>query len=112
MDITRACSVEFWLCHPSENVRRSYSIITIQAHTNPTPETDGYIDNPTQKGWLTAILELGAWFGAVMSGFVAEAASRKYGILIATAVFIVGVVVQITAIAGGHNEILAGRFIT
>ncbi|KAH9869049.1 hypothetical protein J1614_008126 [Plenodomus biglobosus] len=75
-------------------------------------QTDGYIDNPTQKGWLTAILELGAWFGAVMSGFLAEVASRKYGILIATGVFIVGVVVQITAIAGGHNEILAGRFIT
>jgi len=75
-------------------------------------ETDGYVDNPTQKGWLTAILELGAWFGAVMSGFVAEAMSRKYGILIATAIFIIGVVVQITAISGGHEEILAGRFIT
>ncbi|KAH4069890.1 hypothetical protein HBH50_105800 [Parastagonospora nodorum] len=75
-------------------------------------QTDGYIDNPTQKGWLTAILELGAWFGALFSGFVAEVLSRKYGILCATGVFIVGVVVQITAIAGGHNEILAGRFIT
>jgi hypothetical protein len=47
-----------------------------------------------------------------MSGFVAEAFSRKYGILIATAIFIIGVVVQITAISGGHEEILAGRFIT
>jgi|TARA_R110002003_G_scaffold64_8_gene6013 hypothetical protein len=47
-----------------------------------------------------------------MSGFVAEVASRKYGILTASAVFILGVVIQITAIAGGHNEILAGRFIT
>lgn len=47
-----------------------------------------------------------------MSGFIAETASRKYGILIATGVFILGVVIQITAIAGGHNEILAGRFIT
>ena len=47
-----------------------------------------------------------------MSGFVAESMSRKYGILIATAIFIVGVVVQISAIAGGHEEILAGRFIT
>jgi len=75
-------------------------------------QTDGYIDNPSQKGWLTAILELGAWFGAVMSGFLAEVASRKYGILTATAVFIIGVVVQITSIVGGHNEILAGRFIT
>ena len=76
------------------------------------PETDGYIDNPTQKGWLTAILELGAWVGAVLSGFIAEYASRKYGVLIATAVFSIGVIVQITAISGGHNEILAGRFIT
>lgn len=75
-------------------------------------ETDGYIDNPTQKGWLTAILELGAWFGALFSGFVAEVLSRKYGILCATGVFILGVIVQITAISGGHNEILAGRFIT
>jgi MFS family permease len=47
-----------------------------------------------------------------MSGSVAEAFSRKYGILIATAIFIIGVVVQITAISGGHEEILAGRFIT
>jgi hypothetical protein len=47
-----------------------------------------------------------------MSGFLAEVASRKYGILTATAVFIIGVVVQITSIVGGHNEILAGRFIT
>lgn len=47
-----------------------------------------------------------------MSGFVAEAASRKYGILIATGIFLIGVIVQITAISGGHEEILAGRFIT
>jgi hypothetical protein len=47
-----------------------------------------------------------------MSGFLAEVASRKYGILIATGVFIVGVVVQVSAISGGHQEILAGRFIT
>ncbi|KAF2014119.1 general substrate transporter [Aaosphaeria arxii CBS 175.79] len=75
-------------------------------------QTDGYIDNPTQKGWLTSILELGAWLGAILSGFIAEVCSRKYGVLIATGVFIIGVVVQTTSIAGGHNEILAGRFIT
>ncbi|KFH44619.1 Quinate permease-like protein [Hapsidospora chrysogenum ATCC 11550] len=72
----------------------------------------GYIDNPTQKGWLTAILELGAWLGAVLSGFVAEVFSRKYGVLIATAFFVLGVIVQVTSIAGGHEAILAGRFIT
>jgi MFS family permease len=75
-------------------------------------DTGGYIDNPTQKGWLTSILELGAWVGTLLSGFIAEVASRKYGILIASSVFILGVVVQACSIVGGHEEILAGRFIT
>ncbi len=68
--------------------------------------------NQTRKGWLTSILELGAWFGTLLSGFMAETCSRKYGILIATAVFILGVVIQSTAITAGHNSILGGRFIT
>lgn len=33
---------------------------------------DGYIANLTKKGWVMAILGLGAWLGAVLSGFVAE----------------------------------------
>lgn len=47
------------------------------------------------------------------SGFLAEILSRKYAILVNVAIFIVGVIIQVTAIAGpGHNSILAGRFIT
>ncbi|CAN8100976.1 unnamed protein product [Discula destructiva] len=67
----------------------------------------------TLKGWLTSILELGAWLGTLLSGFLAEAISRKYGVLVAVTVFVIGVVIQATAItSGGHNSILAGRFIT
>lgn len=66
----------------------------------------------TKKGWLTSILELGAWLGTLLSGFLAEAISRKYGILVAVSVFVVGVIIQVTSIVGGHNSILAGRFIT
>ncbi|KAI5917907.1 putative hexose transport-related protein [Camillea tinctor] len=66
----------------------------------------------TKKGWLTAILELGAWIGTLLSGFMAEAISRKYGILVAVSVFSIGVVIQATAQSGGHNVILAGRFVT
>lgn len=66
----------------------------------------------TKKGWLTSILELGAWLGTLLSGFMAETLSRKYGILIATGVFIIGVIIQSTAISAGHNSILGGRFIT
>ena len=57
--------------------------------TNPADQS--------RKGWLTSILELGAWIGTLLSGFMAEALSRKYGILVATSVFIVGVIVQACA---------------
>jgi sugar porter (SP) family MFS transporter len=73
---------------------------------------DGILENSTQKGWLTAILELGAWVGAILSGFIAEVCSRKYGVLIATSFFVLGVIVQASSIAGGHEAILGGRFIT
>jgi len=72
--------------------------------TNPADQS--------RKGWLTSILELGAWVGTLFSGFIAETVSRKYGILIATTVFIIGVIVQATAITAGPNAILGGRFIT
>lgn len=68
--------------------------------------------NQSRKGWLTSILELGAWLGTLLSGFMAESISRKYGVLVATAGFIIGVIVQVTAMTAGHNAILAGRFIT
>ena len=71
-----------------------------------------YTTDQTKKGWLTAILELGAWLGTLLSGFLAEVLSRKYGVLVAAAVFMLGVVIQATAVTVGHNSILAGRFIT
>lgn len=77
-------------------------------------EYDPFDDNAdqTKKGWLTAILELGAWIGTLLSGFLAEAISRKYGVLVAVTVFMLGVVIQATAQSGGHNVILGGRFVT
>lgn len=66
----------------------------------------------TKKGWLTSILELGAWVGTLLSGFLAEAISRKFSILVATLVFMLGVVIQATAGHVGYQAILAGRFIT
>ncbi|MBE3049590.1 MFS transporter [Candidatus Bathyarchaeota archaeon] len=59
-------------------------------------EYDPIDDNAsmTKKGWLTAILELGAWVGTLLSGFLAETLSRKYGIIVACFVFLIGVVIQ------------------
>jgi len=72
-----------------------------------------YTADQTKKGWLTSIFELGAWLGTLYSGFLAEIISRKYAILINTGVFIVGVIIQTTAVtSAGHSSILGGRFIT
>ena len=72
-----------------------------------------WVVDGTKKGWLVSILELGAWLGTLYSGFLAEIFSRKYAILMNVAIFIVGVVIQTTAVtSSAHNSILAGRFIT
>lgn len=72
-----------------------------------------WVGDSSKMGWLTSILELGAWVGTLYSGFLAEILSRKYAILINVSVFIIGVVIQCTAAAGGgHSAILGGRFIT
>jgi len=69
--------------------------------------------NQTNKGWLTSIFELGAWIGTLYSGFLAEIFSRKYAILANTLIFMIGVIIQATAVtSAGHSAILGGRFIT
>ncbi|PTU23370.1 hypothetical protein P175DRAFT_0168905 [Aspergillus ochraceoroseus IBT 24754] len=72
------------------------------------------VTNQTKKGWLTSILELGAWFGALYSGPLCERFSRKYTILANVCIFCLGVVIQTTAVAknGGPSNILGGRFVT
>lgn len=35
-----------------------------------------------QKGWLVSILELGAWFGVLVTGYLADKLSRKYTIFL------------------------------
>lgn len=70
-----------------------------------------YTTNSTKKGWLTSILELGAWTGTLYSGFLAELISRKYAIIVNTIIFILGVIIQCTATSAGHSAILGGRFV-
>ncbi|KAK5454974.1 hypothetical protein LTS15_005694 [Exophiala xenobiotica] len=71
-----------------------------------------YTSDQTRKGWLTSILELGAWTGTLYSGLLVEVISRKYVIIVNTGIFIIGVIIQCTAVASaGHSAILGGRFI-
>ncbi|PCH42530.1 general substrate transporter [Wolfiporia cocos MD-104 SS10] len=68
------------------------------------------VDNTDLKGWLVSVLELGAWFGVLCTGTLADKLSRKYCIVLAVVVFCIGVIVQDTAFHPG--SIYAGRFIT
>ncbi|KAK7203971.1 putative sugar transporter, high affinity [Myxozyma melibiosi] len=68
------------------------------------------ISNPTARGLLTAILELGAWVGAMANGYIADKLGRKLCVDVAVFVFVIGVIVQ--ACAKAPSYILGGRFIT
>ncbi|KAJ7066987.1 general substrate transporter [Mycena amicta] len=68
------------------------------------------VADPGKKGWLVAILELGAWLGVLLTGYFADKLSRKYTIVLAVVVFCVGVIAQTTA--KGPSSIFGGRFVT
>ncbi|KAI9057302.1 general substrate transporter [Trametes sanguinea] len=62
------------------------------------------------KGWLVSILELGAWFGVLCTGYLADKLSRKYTIVLAVIIFCIGVIVQTCAFE--PSSIFGGRFVT
>jgi len=68
------------------------------------------VNDPGTKGWLVAILELGAWFGVLCTGQLADRLGRKRTILLAVVVFVIGVIVQTAAFK--PSSIFGGRFIT
>lgn len=43
------------------------------------------VTNSNTKGWLVAILELGAWFGVLCTGYLADKLSRKRTIVLGIA---------------------------
>lgn len=70
------------------------------------------IENPTLSGLLTSILELGAWVGVLMNGYVSDAIGRKKCVIFAVVWFVVGVIIQANTHGGKYDLILAGRTIT
>ncbi|EKM78770.1 hypothetical protein AGABI1DRAFT_92337 [Agaricus bisporus var. burnettii JB137-S8] len=68
------------------------------------------VDDPGKQGWLVAILELGAWFGVLMTAYFADKISRKYTIVLAVCVFCIGAIVQTAA--KDPDYIYGGRFVT
>ncbi|KAF7791690.1 hypothetical protein EIP86_002713 [Pleurotus ostreatoroseus] len=68
------------------------------------------VSDTGKKGWLVSILELGAWFGVLVTGYLADKLSRKYTIILAVCIFCIGVIVQSAAFH--PSSIYGGRFVT
>ncbi len=61
------------------------------------------------QSWLVATLELGAWAGALLCGYLADKISRKYSMLVAVVIFTLGTGLQVGAQNPGF--LFAGRAI-
>lgn len=96
--------------HASDQGILSISL-TMPQFLDTFPETDGKQTSAAafNKGIMTALLELGAFLGAIMSGFVADRYSRKWCIGFGMIWFIIGSVLQATAFSFAH--LVVGRFI-
>lgn len=87
-------------------------ILTMAAFTRRLEPYYSVGSNATERGLLTAILELGAWIGVLANGWLADAVGRRISVVIASVVFCVGVIIQATTPYQGKDNILAGRFVT
>ncbi|KAN0064859.1 Quinate permease [Thecaphora frezii] len=70
------------------------------------------IVNPNLSALLTSILELGAWVGVLVNGYLVDRLGRKRCIIVACAVFSVGVSIQACTHHRNYAYILAGRAVT
>ncbi|GLI82198.1 hypothetical protein PoHVEF18_010605 [Penicillium ochrochloron] len=61
------------------------------------------------KGFLTGMLELGAFLGCLLFPYLADKISRKWGITVATAFFTIGALIQTSA--QNYDSLVAGRLI-
>ncbi|KAL4900640.1 hypothetical protein BDW74DRAFT_188081 [Aspergillus multicolor] len=55
-------------------------------------------DDATLQGWMVSVLTLGAMFGALANGPIADALSRRWSILLANIVFLVGSILQAASV--------------
>ncbi|CAG8961353.1 hypothetical protein HYFRA_00013814, partial [Hymenoscyphus fraxineus] len=66
-------------------------------------------NDPDLQGWMVAVLTLGAMFGALINGPIADRISRRWDLLLANIVFLIGSMIQ--AAAMNIPIIFVGRFI-
>lgn len=79
--------------------------------TSFVDRTNGYAATTgLGQGLLTSILELGAWVGTLINGWLADAVGRRMAAVIACFVFVIGVIVQACTV--NKDYVLGGRFVT
>lgn len=61
------------------------------------------------KGLMTAMIELGAFIGAFNMGWIADRISRKYAIVVASIIFVIGSAIQTAAM--DYAMLVVGRLI-
>ncbi|KAF9875239.1 hypothetical protein CkaCkLH20_07059 [Colletotrichum karsti] len=70
---------------------------------------DGAAGAGFKKGLLTAMIELGAFLGAMNQGWIADKISRRWSIMVAVGIFLVGSAIQTGSM--NYNMLAAGRFV-
>lgn len=85
--------------------------LTMPQFKNQFPQSDPDQDRHgnLNRGIMVGLLELGAFFGALAAGYVADRFSRKTSILIGSLWFIVGSILQTASYA--FSMLVVGRFI-
>ncbi|KAH8801770.1 MFS monosaccharide transporter [Xylogone sp. PMI_703] len=84
------------------------SILTMHSFQN---RIKGYAaETGTKQAIVTSVLELGAWLGTLLNGYLADALGRRKTVVLAVAVFCIGVIVQACTKSVGY--VIGGRFVT
>jgi MFS family permease len=77
---------------------------------NYFPETaPGHVRYGFNVGFMTGMLELGAFIGCLFFPYLADRISRKWGLTVATVFFCIGAIFQTAA--WNYGSLVAGRFI-
>ncbi|PSK56926.1 hypothetical protein B9Z65_6550 [Elsinoe australis] len=70
---------------------------------------DDYSGAGFWKGLMTAMIQLGALIGAINQGWIAERISRRYSIIVAVIIFVIGSAIQTGAV--DYAMLVVGRLI-